>query len=98
MPRDAVSRTANVERNGGQKWVNLHISAGILTRIAPPILVKIFAEVIRQFIRIPMTLASTCRLSVNFFSVFHWLGHTQRNFFENLLNQSEIRLYIAFSN
>ena len=22
MPRDAVSRTANVERNGGQKWVN----------------------------------------------------------------------------
>ena len=21
MPRDAVSRTANVERNGGQKWV-----------------------------------------------------------------------------
>ena len=21
-PRDAVSRTANVERNGGQKWVN----------------------------------------------------------------------------
>ena len=23
MPRDAVSRTANVERNGGHKWVNL---------------------------------------------------------------------------
>ena len=23
MPRDAVSRTANVERNGGQKWVNV---------------------------------------------------------------------------
>ena len=23
IPRDAVSRTANVERNGGQKWVNL---------------------------------------------------------------------------
>ena len=22
MPRDAVSRTANVERNGGHKWVN----------------------------------------------------------------------------
>ena len=22
-PRDAVSRTANVERNGGQKWVHL---------------------------------------------------------------------------
>ena len=21
MPRDAVSRTANVERNGGQKWI-----------------------------------------------------------------------------
>ena len=24
MPRDAVSRTANVERNGGQKWVNVY--------------------------------------------------------------------------
>ena len=23
MPRDAVSRTANVERTGGHKWVNL---------------------------------------------------------------------------
>ena len=23
MPRDAVSRTANVERNGGHKWVKL---------------------------------------------------------------------------
>ena len=23
MPRDAVSRTANVERNGGHKWVNV---------------------------------------------------------------------------
>ena len=23
MPRDAVSRTANVERNGGHKWVNI---------------------------------------------------------------------------
>ena len=23
MPRDAVSWKANVERNGGQKWVNL---------------------------------------------------------------------------
>ena len=23
MPRDAVSRTANVERNGGHKWVQL---------------------------------------------------------------------------
>ena len=22
VPRDAVSRTANVERNGGHKWVN----------------------------------------------------------------------------
>ena len=22
MPRDAVSRTTNVERNGGHKWVN----------------------------------------------------------------------------
>ena len=29
MPRDAVSRTANVERNGGHKWVkrNLYIIA-----------------------------------------------------------------------
>ena len=25
MPRDAVSRTANVERNGGHKWVNLFL-------------------------------------------------------------------------
>ena len=24
MPRDAVSRTENVERNGGHKWVNTH--------------------------------------------------------------------------
>ena len=24
MPRDAVSRTANVERNGGHKWVNVY--------------------------------------------------------------------------
>ena len=23
MPRDAVSRTANVERNGGHKWVKV---------------------------------------------------------------------------
>ena len=23
MPRDAVSRTANVERNGGHKWVSM---------------------------------------------------------------------------
>ena len=23
MPKDAVSRTANVERKGGHKWVNL---------------------------------------------------------------------------
>ena len=23
MPRDAVSRTANVERNGGHKWVKI---------------------------------------------------------------------------
>ena len=23
MPRDAVSRTVNVERNGGHKWVNV---------------------------------------------------------------------------
>ena len=24
MPRDAVSRTADVERNGGHKWINVH--------------------------------------------------------------------------
>ena len=27
MPRDAVSRTANVERNGGHKWVNRRMDA-----------------------------------------------------------------------
>ena len=27
MPRDAVSRTANVERNGGHKWVKLLIDS-----------------------------------------------------------------------
>ena len=25
MPRDAVTRTANVERNGGHKWVKLNL-------------------------------------------------------------------------
>ena len=28
MPRDAVSRTANVERNGGHKWVSLPATMG----------------------------------------------------------------------
>ena len=28
MPRDAVSRTANVERNGGHKWVNIYMHQG----------------------------------------------------------------------
>ena len=27
MPRDAVSRTANVERNGGHKWVNKRLQS-----------------------------------------------------------------------
>ena len=27
MPRDAVSRTANVERNSGHKWVNTNADA-----------------------------------------------------------------------
>ena len=32
MPRDAVSRTANVERNGGHKWVKaLPVTPEILT-------------------------------------------------------------------
>ena len=29
MPRDAVSRTAYVERNGGQKWVNVSVDKRI---------------------------------------------------------------------
>ena len=31
MPRDAVSRTANVERNGEHKWVNNYINKDLLT-------------------------------------------------------------------
>ena len=31
MPRDAVSRTANVERNGGNKWVKLLVTASQTT-------------------------------------------------------------------
>ena len=46
MPRDTVSRTANVERNGGHKWVKTH---------------------------------------------------TEVFFLEILLNQTEIRLYLPFS-
>ena len=33
MPRDAVSRTANVERNGGQKWVELGLVVTNATRV-----------------------------------------------------------------
>ena len=39
MPRDAVSRTANVERNGGHKWVNInnprYISCPEAERLVP---------------------------------------------------------------
>ena len=31
MSRDAVSRTANVERNGGHKWVKANCDSGFLT-------------------------------------------------------------------
>ena len=35
MPRDAVSRTANVERTGRHKWVNMELIKR-LVRISPP--------------------------------------------------------------
>ena len=34
MPRDAVSRTANVERNGGKKWVNSSLGLLLLDLLA----------------------------------------------------------------
>ena len=46
MPRDAVSRTANLERNGGKKWVNAetgkttairHIQTGVSRHHGGPI-------------------------------------------------------------
>ena len=47
MPRDAVSRTANVERNGGQKWVNGHSSMKFVCSLLSSIPRHIFIFILK---------------------------------------------------
>ena len=48
MPRDAVSRTANVERNGGHKWVKINMPLQVpvvQVHVLPELLVQVHQSV-----------------------------------------------------
>ena len=138
MLRDAVSRTANVERTGRHKWVNTSIPWTLFIYV-----LLIYQYTIHSYINrilVSLTKCIWCTENIVFWKVRIWwmrvegfatffyheivcqvegnfrgeLLHssefsvwvrdlqlnmyTPRHFFEILLNQSEIRLYLPFPN
>ena len=87
MPRDAVSRTANVERTGRHKWVNK--------------VEKIFSCRSLRYAGLMEKLWSFAVYYAAKLLFFILLRKTiyqrKRNLFEILLHETEIRLYLPFS-
>ena len=65
MPRDAVSRTANVERNGGHKWVNKQVKTNISAKFDGFICVE------NVSVTIPLTIFSEKIWSLVIFNGLH---------------------------
>ena len=96
MPRHAVSRTANVERTGRHKWVKVEFSKNTSVK-------EFSLQVIRNgfpwYWKAKLLMRKQYRMYIHTFNVqiYPISMYTQKNLFEILLIQTEIRLYLSFS-